>query len=180
MASVPSVQCFGKKKTGRLSFFPTGNSMGMNPCADIFNFHSHRCRPLQGMINAYTPSAPIRCFEISGRKTVGKELCTKRRTGMEFWEDLRNNMLRDYRGHTHIELDKMLRLFYSKARASSRLTDSPSPWFSPRSSVSRYAHYIRSTNSRAPQQKGIARIASDNGNGKASPNSVSDTSRSKF
>lgn len=47
MASVPSVQCFGKKKTGEF-LAPVAVRIVCEFVADRI-LNSHRCRPLQGM-----------------------------------------------------------------------------------------------------------------------------------
>lgn len=54
MASVPSVQCFGKKKTGKLfswswEFLQCACGCLMDLRLIALELFSHRCRPLQGM-----------------------------------------------------------------------------------------------------------------------------------
>jgi hypothetical protein len=59
------VQCFGKKKTGKLSFFPTGDQRELNLCADIFKPCSGRQRWL---LKIKYVSAQVQFTLISGRK----------------------------------------------------------------------------------------------------------------
>jgi len=60
MASVPSVQCFGKKKTGEFACSPSLGRLERISLLMI-DFNSHRCRPLQGMKTEPSPPLYARC-----------------------------------------------------------------------------------------------------------------------